>query len=152
MRVHLETRLAAPCSQVADQLRRPALLHHLSGPLLRFTPVAPAVLPAAWAPGQYEIGVRLFGLIDIGSQTIGIEAIEAPPGEFRLRDNGHSKRVRRWDHRIAARPGADGMTRYSDTIDIAAGLATPLVWGFAALLFRHRQNRLRALAAAGFAD
>ncbi len=37
-------------------------------------------------------------------------------------------------------------SRYSDVIDIDAGILTPLVWGFAHLFYHYRQMRWRKLA------
>jgi hypothetical protein len=44
-----------------------------------------------------------------------------------------------------------GMTRYTDEVEIHAGLLTVPAWLFALAFYGHRQRRLNRLVAAGFA-
>ena len=44
----------------------------------------------------------------------------------------------------------DGRTRYTDSVEVRAGLLTPLVWAFATAFYRHRQRRWRRLVRRGF--
>ena len=54
--------------------------------------------------------------------------------------------IRTWRHELITTPMNDQQCRYEDRIHVDAGLITPLVAGFAALFYRHRQRRWRTLA------
>lgn len=86
----------------------------------------------------------------MGWQVVGIER-QPPVGAIRrLRDNGRSLLIQRWDHLITVEPDGSRRTRYTDRIEIEAGWLTPLVWAFAQVFYAHRQRRWRRLAASGF--
>ena len=68
----------------------------------------------------------------------------------RAEDRGYSPLIRRWHHTIEVAPDGQGGTRYTDRLDISAGLLTPVAALFARILFAHRQRRLVAIAARGF--
>ncbi len=53
--------------------------------------------------------------------------------------------IRAWNHRIHIEPENTARCRYTDEIEIRAGVLTPLVWAFAHLSLRYRQLRLRRL-------
>lgn len=148
MRVNLSTPLACDWQQAAAQARTPRLLQHVSAPLVRFTPIDPPVFPEILLPRTHWVGLRLLGCIPFGRQAIVISYPPTAHG-FVMRDAGHSRLVRRWDHTITILPAPGGAT-YRDRVDIDAGLLTPLVWLFAQVFYRHRQRRWRALVARGF--
>lgn len=128
---------------------RTSTLHFVASPLVYFTPVEPAELPERWEDGDFLCALRLFGIIPIGNQVIGISYPE-PEGETRfLRDNGHSSSIKRWDHWVSVTPEGEG-TRYQDRLELDAGWRTPIVAAFAKVFYAHRQSRLRKLAAHNF--
>lgn len=147
IRVELECTLTAPPERVWDAIQRPALLHHISAPVLAFDPIAPAHWPAQWSPGRYRAGLRLFGVLPVGWQVIDISFPQ--PGAQVIRDNGHRPMIARWDHWITLAECAGG-TRYTDRVDIDAGWLTRPVAAFARALYKHRQKRLSALAQINF--
>ena len=53
--------------------------------------------------------------------------------------------IRAWNHRVYIEPENTVRCRYTDEIEIRAGIVTPLVWAFAHLSLRYRQLRLRRL-------
>ncbi len=141
----ISTTLNATADRVAQLVQRSDTLLFISGPLLRFVPIRPADLPEIWSPGEYRVGMRLFGILPMGEQSIRIEHL-APekPGTFRIRDNGGGQLVRVWDHVITIGPDLpDGRTRYEDRVDIRAGVLTPFIWLFAQGFYRWRQYRWR---------
>lgn len=147
-RVELTTYLPCSPDEAWQRVQTSALLHHIAAPMLRFVP-AGEPFPERWLPGSYRTGMLAFGVLPMGEQTIGIE-IPPADGERRvLRDNGHGQLIRRWDHWIFIEPEGEG-TRYTDRVDIDAGLLTPFVALFARVFYGHRQKRWRALAASDF--
>ena len=57
-----------------------------------------------------------------------------------MRDDGHSAFIERWNHLMSVEPD-DGGTRYTDRIEIDAGIATPIIAAFARRFYAHRQKR-----------
>lgn len=147
MRLRLATALPVPAECAWELVQTSALLEHVAAPVMRFVPVEPATLPAVWSDGTYRVRPLLFGLLPLGHQWIVIGRPAVGAGFHRLRDNGRGSLARRWDHLITIEPaGADGC-RYTDEVEVEAGVLTPFVWLFAQLFYRHRQRRWRALAA-----
>ncbi|MFC3101036.1 hypothetical protein [Altererythrobacter lauratis] len=155
--IELSTHLSLPPAEVFARVKRPAVLEAVSAPLLRFTPRRCA-FPPEWEPGEYQMGVKLFGLIPLDDQIVGIEQLPCDPsaGRYALRDNGRACArdggpgglIRRWDHTMLVEPEGKG-SRYTDRVDVEAGALTFAAAGFARLLYTHRQRRWRALLAAG---
>jgi hypothetical protein len=150
MRVAVETLIDVSAEEVWARVRTLPLLEHVSAPLIRFAPVDPPVPPTVLADGDYRVSMQLFGVIPMGEQVIGVRFLETLSWPRKLLDDGHSALVSRWYHLIEVWPEGEGRAGYRDSVDIEAGLLTPLVWLFAQLLYRHRQRRWRALARDGF--
>lgn len=153
MRFCLSTILACPADRVWAEVLRPRLLDYVARPVLRFSPVDPPEFPEVWRSGEYVVAMHLFGVVPLGTQTIGISF--PPPvraTERALHDAGRSHRMAVWDHRITVAPVDATTTRYTDTLRIEAGLLTPPIWAWAWLFFGHRQRRWRRLVANGFDD
>ena len=90
--------------------------------------------------------MTLFGVVPIGMQTIGIEYPKGDDG-YVLRDNGRGTMISVWDHWIFVEPDEHGGTRYTDRVDVEAGVLTPFVSTFARAFYGHRQRRWQELAA-----
>jgi hypothetical protein len=133
-----------------EQVQSPALLQHIAAPLITFHPRGEP-FPAAWEEREYHAGMRLYGLLPVGEQVIAIERPQtgAPAGGYVLRDNGRGGIVKRWDHLMLLAPEAGG-TRYTDQVEIEAGVLTPLAAAFARNFYRHRQRRWQQLIARDF--
>jgi len=147
-RIVLHTHLEASPDQVWDWLEQPAVLREVTKPLMTFKPIEPDAFPERWDERDYLCALRLWGLIPLGRQVIDITL---PPFEGYkrfVRDNGHSARIKRWDHLITIEPEGEG-TRYEDRLDLDAGLLTPLVAAFAKVFYGHRQSRWRELVKRG---
>ncbi|XUU61442.1 hypothetical protein ACRAQ6_03995 [Erythrobacter sp. HA6-11] len=117
--------------------------------MVRFVP-ASGKFPARWSEGQHPAGMLAFGFLPMGEQTIGIEFPPAQGDRRILRDNGHGALIKRWDHWIFVEPEGEG-TRYTDRVDIDAGLLTPFIALFARMFYGHRQKRWRNLVETDFA-
>lgn len=137
-----------PCGRerLAAALTRPVLLCRIAWPMLTFTPVDPPVLERRWAYKPYVFTLRLGGRVGLGEHTID----PRPPERLHevWHDAGHSGLTSVWDHRIEL-TDFYGMTRYTDVVELHAGVLTPLMWVFAQAFYRHRQRRLNRLVARG---
>lgn len=153
MRMTLTTQLECPIETVWMQVHRPALLEHIAWPLIRFTYRAPRTPPPRWVEGRYRVGMWSFGVLPLGGQWVGIEYPEGSSiadGKAVLRDNGSGTLIHKWDHWIFLEDIGNGRTRYTDRLDVEAGVLTPFVWLFARLFYGHRQRRWRTLVATRF--
>lgn len=147
MRIHVATILSWPPARVWSRALNTRVLQHVCWPLVTFRPLDPPQFPEAWPEGTFRVRLRILG-VPSGTQTLVISK-PAPqePGIHAFRDNGFGTHVRRWDHWVRVRPAPNGQTLYSDTIDIEAGVLTPVVALYASVFFRWRQARWRRMIA-----
>ena len=149
--VEVSTHLPLPSAAVWDLLLKPVTLMRVSAPLLRFTPRGGA-LPAQWEAREYQMGVKLLGIVPLDDQIVGIEFPSHPGPGHALRDNGRACArdggpgglIRRWDHMMLVEPEGSG-TRHTDRVEVEAGALTGAAALFARTLYRHRQKNWRRL-------
>ena len=120
-----------------------------------FEPVEPAEPVERWSIGTYRFRLLVAGRLPIGEHVINVQRTVADPEEVGTspvvwHDAGYSDLIRVWDHQIVLEDFL-GMTRYTDHVEIHAGLLTVPAWLFAQVFYLHRQRRLNRLVAAGFA-
>lgn len=140
-----------PCSyeRARTEVEKPRLLSMLSAPVLAYGPLDPPTWPAVWGERSYRVALTLAGRLGIGEHTLVMDVVEDGPDAFEIVDHGFSDLISMWEHRLRIER-FNGMTRYSDSVRIRAGVLTPLVWLFAWGFYAHRQKRLRRLATGGF--
>ena len=149
MRITLSSVLAVTASVAFEQVKRPALLHYVAYPLIRFVPDQP--FPEVWQSGRYETKMQLFGVIPLGRQTIGIEQPDATvSGSLILRDKGSGHLARTWDHWIYLKPLGEEQCQYTDRVTIQAGVLTPFIGFFALIFYAWRQHRWKKLVRLNF--
>ena len=148
MKVSRSTIIDIPSDVVWSEVQTARLLVHIAWPLMRFVPVGDETLEHFKPGGRYQVKLRMFGMLPFGKQWIVASIHEPETGQWpkRLRDNGYSALIEKWDHWITIAPNADGGTHYSDNVEISAGILTPFIWAFAQVFYRHRQRRWRGLA------
>jgi len=148
-RLSISTYLDAAPETVKAHVMTPRLLNYVARGVLTFKPLEPPTFPEIWTPGEYKVKMLWKGFLPVGHQIVGIEL---PPAEGEtefIRDNGRGALIKVWDHMIELTPEGEG-TRYTDRLEVKAGLLTPFVWMFASLFYRHRQKRWRKLVRHGF--
>jgi ligand-binding SRPBCC domain-containing protein len=148
MKVSISTIIALPPEEVWQRVQTPQLLQHIAAPLIHFTIIDPPALSLFADGDRFLVGLKIFGVLPYGKQWI-VPTLHLPSdGAWpkKLRDNGHSALISKWDHWITVEPNGHGNTLYRDEVEIKAGLLTPLIWLFAHIFYRHRQRRWRALA------
>lgn len=91
------------------------------------------------------VNVRLFGVMPPQAYTMALTAYDDAKMTFASAERGAG--VRRWNHTLRVRPVGERGARIEESIDIDAGLMTPLYAAWARKLYRHRHaGRLRLLA------
>jgi Protein of unknown function (DUF3703) len=148
MKVSRSTKIDLAPGVVWSEVQTARLLVHIAWPVVRFIPVGSEPLDQFKPGGRYQVKLRLLGILPFGTQRIVTSVHPPESGEWpkRLRDNGYSALIKKWDHWITIAPDGKGGTRYSDDVEILAGIMTPLIWAFAQVFYWHRQRRWRGLA------
>lgn len=154
MYVRITSEFDCTPERVWTELLRTRLLEYVVRPLVVFEPLDPGPAADAVERGRVSGPNPLFGRLPLGTHTIriGIPTVETTPGSrrYQLRDDGSGTLLSTWDHRITIEETDDGRTRYTDAVEVRAGLLTPLFWLLAQLLYRHRQRRWGRLVRNGY--
>jgi hypothetical protein len=152
--IEVSTVLGISPEKAWNEVQKTELLKYVAYPLLTFQAISPSELPAVWQPGKYLVRLAAFGCIPLGRQWIVISqpgAKSPTPAEvYQIRDNGFGDLVPKWDHLITIRNTPEGLTQYTDRVEVRAGLLTPFIWLYAKIFYRYRQYRWRKLAGNGF--
>jgi hypothetical protein len=146
MRVLVQSTLPCDAELGWERVQTLALLREICSPIIRLAPARGASeLPGTWVT-DLTVYLRsyLFGFIPLGTRTLRFEYVDPQRREIQTRE--HDPLVRRWDHRIHFEPLAPGSSRYTDDVEVEAGVLTPLVWAFAQCFYRHRQRRWKRVA------
>jgi hypothetical protein len=142
MTVVVSTDLPIAAERACQLAQKPALLTHVLWPWLTATPEA---LPEVLCEGdEISIRLRFLGVLPGWTHTIRIDRLASQ--EISSREHGGP--VTAWNHQLTFEPASSTSCRYTDTVEIHAGLATPIVVLFAHFIYRYRQARWRALARA----
>ncbi|MGB3893511.1 hypothetical protein [Mycolicibacter sinensis] len=139
--VVLHTELPLSAEHAAALARKPALMQFVLAPVVK--------LPALAAPDRIEVGTRAsarlwwFGVIPAWTHHIEITELD----DLMIYTNEHGGPVRTWNHRLTFTPIDEHRCRYTDEIEIDAGIKGLATRLFIRLMFAHRHRRWRALAA-----
>lgn len=141
--ITVSTELDAPADVVWPAATTPHAFVHVAKGMLRFP--AAEHLDRPWRVGDEVRGwTLLFGVIPFSIHRLSVESIDDQRRRI-MSDEGGGM-IRTWRHELLTTPLGDHRCEYLDRIEIDAGAMTPLVAGFAAIFYRYRQRRWRALA------
>jgi hypothetical protein len=141
MNVTTSTDLPIPAERAIALAQRTATLQHVLWPLLTATPSMR--VPDLIAEGdRISIHLRFFGILPCWTHEVVVEHL----AEHEIVSREHGGPITVWNHRLTFEPTSSTTCRYTDAVEIRAGLLTPLACLFAALMYRYRQARWRALA------
>lgn len=124
------------------EVKKTESLFYIAKPLIKFVQLPEHPLPELWEEGKYPVKMYILGFIPFGKQWI---VISIDNNNLRMRDNGYSKLIKKWDHNIYLKGVGENKTLYTDTIDINAGILTIFIAMFANIFYRWRQKRWRRL-------
>ena len=143
MVVEVSTELATSPERAWETVKKVETLQYVTRGLLGFRPLGE--VRETIAEGDV-IRVRLFFFHVIPAWTHEIRIASVDDEARRIVTMEHGGAVRKWNHVIRIEPAPAGRTRYTDSIDIDAGMLSPLIRGYARLFYRYRQLRWRKLA------
>lgn len=138
MIVRRTTDLPLPATEAWSLAQKPALFQHVVWPVFTTGP-----LPDTLELGA-EASARLYFLGVIPAWRHRLQLVSLMPTQISTREGGGP--VHAWNHRLDFAPLDERSCRYTDEIEIHAGVATLPTVLFAHLMFRWRHRRWRALA------
>jgi hypothetical protein len=145
MRVFLQSTLPCSADQAWAAVQTSALLEEICAPLIYFAADNGEQIPERWtSQTPNRLRPKMFGVLPLATRTLNWERIDHEKREIQTRE--YDAMIRRWDHRIHVEPAGDDQCRYTDDIQIQAGVLTPLVWLWAQWFYRHRRKRWRQVA------
>lgn len=141
--VHVETILPATANRVWSAMLSPATFLYVCKGLFGFPSLAGRTEPL-YACERGTGWLFAFHVIPAYRHTIEVVEVDQATGTIRTREHGGL--LKAWNHTLHVEPLDDRSCRYSDTVDIDAGLATSFVAAMATGIYRYRQRRWRKLA------
>ena len=141
MVVTVTTELPISAERACALASRPATLQYVCSPVVAFHPIGDA--PEAIREGD-EVSVRLRFLRVLPGwvHTLRVERL----AEREIVSREHGGPVTVWNHRLTFVPTSATSCRYTDRVEVRAGVFTPFVALFAHGMYRWRQARWRGLA------
>lgn len=134
----------ASADLVFQKVMQPSLLVEVASPVIRFEPIMPDELPTIWNIDQeYIFKIYLFKIIPMGLHRIQLVKIDGKNKQISSMETGKIAKV--WNHTIIIEKDTDGNARYTDIVEIKAGVVTFFVYLFAQLFYRHRQRKWKNL-------
>lgn len=140
--VYLETELPTDADRVWGAMQYAGTFLYLCRGLFgipalvgRTEPMRVGELGTAW--------LWVLHLIPLYRHTIHV--VEIDEQSRTVRTNEYGGILRTWNHTLHVEPVADGRCRYSDSIDVDAGVLSTLAARGATAIFRYRQRRWHKL-------
>ena len=138
MIVKVTTELPIAAEAACELAQKPAVFRHVVWPVFTI-----GAVPDHLEEGE-EISARLYFLGLIPAWTHHLKLVSAGPRE--VYSNEHGGPVSTWNHRLTFEPTSETSCRYTDEVEIEAGISTFPAVLFAHLVYRWRQRRWRTLA------
>ena len=129
-----------------QELQKVSSLMYVASPILKFRSQTGYSLPDKWILGrEYKLRISAFGIIPLGDHIIRL--VELNKETKRIVSNEHGMLTRVWNHTITYYAIGEQTIKYTDEINIEAGMTTLWIWLFAHIFYRHRQRRWKELLA-----
>ena len=140
--VHVETVLPTSADRVWPAMLSPATFLYVCKGLFGFPALAGRT---EWLRvGERGTGwLFAFHVIPAYRHTIEVVDVDQAAGTIRTREHGGI--LKAWNHTLHVEPLDGNSCRYSDTVDIDAGVLTAVVVAVANGIYRYRQRRWRKL-------
>lgn len=139
MIVRVTSELPLPAETACAMAQNPAVFKHVVWPVFTI-----GAIPDTFDTGA-TISARLYFLGAIPGWRHHLRLISA--SERMLYTNEHGGLVTTWNHRLTFEPTSERSCRYTDEVEIEAGISTLPTVAVAHLMYRWRHRRWRKLAA-----
>jgi hypothetical protein len=140
--IHVETELPTDAERVWRAMKHPASFLYVCRGLLGIPALEGRTEPMV--EGEEGTGwLFLFHVIPLSRHTIHLVDVDEESRSLRSREHGGI--LRAWNHTLHVEPLGTQRSRYSDTVEIDAGMLTRAVARIAVVIYRYRQRRWRRL-------
>lgn len=140
--VHIETILPTEADKVWSAMLSPVTFLYVCKGLIGF----PALAGRSEVLRAGERGTGwLFAFHVIPAYRHTIEVVEVDQANRTVRTHENGGLLKAWNHTLHVEPIDEHSSRYSDTVDIDAGVATAFVAALAKGIYRYRHRRWRKL-------
>lgn len=127
-----------------QKLQYVSSLQYVASPILIFKAAEESPLSGKWLTGiLYDFHLFLFGIIPLGKHSIKL--VDINKKEWKIQSDEHGNMVKCWRHTIKIDEKNNGFIRYTDEVEINAGIITLFVWLFSLLFYSYRQYRWRKI-------
>lgn len=138
----VETGLPTTADKVWEAMKHPASLLYVTRGLLGLPALAGRTDPIH--AGEAGTGwVFAFNLIPVYRHTI--EVLDVDERTRSIRTHEHGGILKRWDHTLHVEPTSETTSRYSDTVEIDAGVLTRIMCIVSIGIYHYRQRRWHRL-------
>jgi hypothetical protein len=141
--IRLATPLDAPAEIIWESVQKSASLRYVVSPLIGFR----ADFPKRWRDGDEVVRIErlmFFRILPGWSHEIRFARFDDERRELFTNERGGP--IKTWNHLIKIEPLSETRCRYTDEVEVTAGMLTPFVWLYGQLYYRYRQMRWRTLA------
>ena len=154
MRVRLNLLLDCPADAAWEAVHSPDVFRAVSGPFTTAQSLEPGGFPERWANTEHRVRLRMLGVVPMGTQLIRLRDETRVDGTRIVHDEGGPltgamRIVSTWHHQMAIQSddiSSEARTRFRDTLDLGAGVLTPLAWLGFWFFWQLRARQLRRLA------
>jgi hypothetical protein len=144
MKAKISTLIKTSENKMWDELQKVSSLMHVASPILKFKPQEGHSIPERWSlETEYKLKISFLGILPLGNHVIKL--VEINKDENLIISNEYGKLTRVWDHIIKFKAIDDQTIKYTDEIEIKAGVLTLSIWLFSQVFYRHRQNKWKKL-------
>lgn len=142
MKVSINSTIKAPAEEAWALVKQSDTLLYVTRGLMGFKAIESG-LPVRWQQGNTEhLRIMLFGFIPAWRHQISFIEISDKNMDMLTHESGGV--VNKWNHLISVKRLDNSSCKYTDDVEIKAGLFTPLIWLYAHAFYRYRQLRWRS--------
>ena len=126
-------------------MQKSSLLKFICSGKLKFKAVD-SEFPRYWKNKMtVKAKLLIYGIIPFGG-IHSLNFVEIDPENFYVLTNEKNSAVKIWNHKIQLRKTNQNQTKYTDEIELYAGILTGFIAKWAESLYKYRQKRWRLVA------
>jgi hypothetical protein len=93
---------------------------------------------------EYVFKLFIYGFIPFGNHKIIVETIDGEKNIIKSKE--HNNIVKIWNHKITLKKDEEKITKYTDEVEIYAGIFTLFVAFWGAIFYKHRQKKWKKIS------
>lgn len=144
LKIIVSTNLNNTIEKIWDKILNIETLIFICKPMARFKLLSNENIIKWELNKEYIFKLFIYGFLPFGRHKIILEKID--PNNGLLVSKEHNKIVKIWNHKIYMKNEGEMKIKYTDEVDIYAGIFTLFVVSWATLFYKHRQKKWRKIA------